>query len=302
MPGSPDAAQSTAEHPLPAFSQAALDERFGARHSWRVCPGQVWRANGGGIALLVLVLAVGTTEVQVAPLTLDAGFEDQHCLVVGAGSTAFTGEAVIWTDLLTQLPLLALDRPVDEVSRAILGAVQSGTGVEGSARWGRPADPDGIDDEYRAELSDELEELVAATRVQTDQVDDVPQQFQPDSQQLTTIMDSTGLDLPTVLAIGDGKAEMPLEHSETFRAVLGFVPRARPLPDQLILEVTHPANRAVVLFRAGAPTLPATEAAKSVAREVFALAARQTGSAPDPDWGQRLRRWAEVHHVSGELR
>lgn len=273
------------------FSPSALDERFGPRAGWMVAPDQVWRAGAGETRVLVVVLAVDDASATVVPLSPDDHFAITGCLAVTPPATAFSGPVIVWPQLRRELPLLALDRPVDEVrglASALIDDAPLPTGVSRVVVKG-----DDLDDEAAAELEDELQGLAEATSMLADASLEAPASREDLLGKLSALVERTGMALPSLLPIIDGKAPVPAEQEAAFMDVVGALPAPAPLPSDLVAVVSHPRNRHVIDLAAARASRERRQAARDVAYGVLAMPARQTGQAA-VDWQQRFARWAEI--------
>jgi hypothetical protein len=274
-----------------AFSPAALDERFGPRTGWAVAPDQLWRAGEGDLRVLVVVLAVDDESATIAPLSPDDHFTSAGCLAVVPPATAFSGPVIVWPQLRRDLPLLALDRPVDVVagvSTALDGDAPLPVGVSRIT-----AEGDELDDEAAAELEDVLQVLADRTSVHDDPIPGAQAGRDVVVGKLPALVERTGMTLPVLLPIVDGKAPVPADKQAAFIEVLGALPAAEPLPPGLVAVVSHPRNREVIDLAAARAVRDRRQAARDVAYGVLAMPARQTGGA-GTDWQLRLDRWAEI--------
>jgi hypothetical protein len=282
----------------PQLTESALRERFGRSDVWPLRAGAVWRVRWDDVALLVLLVGNPTaTTVAVTPVTFDdTGAEADTLLVAfpsGRGATL-----AVWRTLRRDLQLALLDRPVGELSLAVIAWTVGGP-VPDDARLAGPALPSvAFRSPVRADLEDDLDELIAAVPALTPvssmrAVTGARKRVLPSEEQFAALMARLGVSLPVVLDLVDGKREPSPEEVAALRDIVGVTPEVTPPPAELVIEMYHPRWKATVLDLGRRRDMKEAAARAVMASGAFALAARQTGD-QTPDWRERLARWADA--------
>ncbi|MHA6743199.1 hypothetical protein [Rhodococcus sp. 27YEA6] len=278
--------------------------------------GQVWRAAWGDVSLLVAVTQIEDADVGVIPLTLEPVSEDDRCLVLAPSLTVFGVEATLWMDLASTLPLRVLDEIIDkwpeDVTRAIAAAADYPTSVPGAGmRRGEPAETEfDYPASVRAEIEDDLVALRAAPALPTEVKDQEPVRTLAavlgkgvDLPSLVTALSALDLDQPDVMNLLRGKRPMSPQVVDVVVAVTGIdrdlvAESVQPLPHEFVIEVDHPRWRPVWQARALRDGTDETTARLRASYEMFAVAARQTGSRK-PDWSARLAQFRSFKDEQG---
>lgn len=286
------AEQAAASH----LTETALDQQFGPRSSWIPAAGQLWRAVRDDVTALVVVLALDAESVRVAPATVETQALGTGGDAVLLRETGLGVPVTVWAGLRRSLPLNVLDRPIDDLDVDVMSRI-----VERLTT----AEPERIawrGDDVRAELADDLD-LLAESPVDADSATsaeasaDAPTGIdlaavQPDD--LDAVAERLGVGLPVVFDLIDGKRPATPEQARVLREVIGGLPAAESLPISLVLELWQPRWRGLVRQRSHRDQISEEAARDALTRDVFALAARQTGD-KQPYWPDRVRRWAEGH-------
>jgi hypothetical protein len=282
----------------PQLTESALRERFGRADGWPLRAGAVWRTRWDDVVLLVLLVGNPTaTTVAVTPVTFDDTGAGADTLLV-AFPSGRDATLAVWRTLRRDLPLALLDRPVGELSPAVI-AWAAGGPVPDDARLAGPALPQVAPrSPVRADLEDDLDGLIAAVPALTPvasrrAVTGARKRVLPSEEQFAALMARLGVSLPVVLDLVDGKREPSLEEAAALRDIVGVTPEVIPPPAELVIEMYHPRWKATVLDLARRRDMKEAAARAVMASGAFALAARQTGD-QTPDWRERLARWADA--------
>ena len=95
----------------------------------------------------------------------------------------------------------------------------------------------------------------------------------------------------------DGSSELSEEQAEVVLLLLGGLPASVRIPSELIAEIDHPHSLNLVKAIKQREKISDINSRKYIARQVLALAARQTGSSTI-DWRSRLNQWADAQHLT----
>lgn len=282
----------------PQLTESALRERFGGPDRWPLRPGAVWRARWDDVALLVLLVGIPTaTTVGAAPVTFDDTGADADALLVTAPAVSGV-PLTVWRTLRRDLPLAVLDRPVDEVTPAVVAWTTGGPAPD-DAQLGGPALPSiAPRSSVRAGLEDDLDALMEAVPALgpapvRSAAASTQKRLSPSDEQFAALMDRLGTGLPAVLDLIDGKREPNRIEAAALMDILGVTPEVARHPAELIIEMCQPRWKVTVLDLARRRGTNEASARTEMAYGAFALAARQTGE-QHPDWRERLARWVEA--------
>lgn len=194
----------------PALTPSALRKRFGLPSSWRILPGQLWRARSDDVTLLLLIVSVAAEAVTAVPVTLDPVAEGEESLIVGSRRTAFDEPVTVWGGLRRQIRTEVLDRPIDDIGADVAAWVTNKSRIPPGCRTGaRPASPFEADVEVGAMVADDIDNLASA-RSWAAGLDYTPEPARPVSavpptrDQLVELKRRLNLGLPDVLALVDG--------------------------------------------------------------------------------------------------
>ncbi|MDQ1295994.1 MAG: hypothetical protein QG608_3881, partial [Actinomycetota bacterium] len=158
----------SAEHPSERLRRFAVAAKVPTAvvTAWHDPPpapgdGQLWRARWEEHVEIVLVTAVTLDSVQVVPVTLDVGYEDDATLIVPPDSGPLGVPFLIWRGLPRNLPLRVLDRYLGSSREGLRTAAElAAAPTTGGATTGiaitSAVDPRS---EYRARLEDSLDAL-----------------------------------------------------------------------------------------------------------------------------------------------
>lgn len=307
------AREATPPHSL---TTAGRQQEFGDLSDRAIAPGEIWRAAWGDDSVLVFVTGFENADIEVIPVTLDPGAQDQHAMVLGPDATAFGVESTFWLDLHTTLPLRVFDEIVDQLPSAVTDVIASPTHVAGAAealgvRTGHaPSTPFDTSRTVRAEIEDDLQALRAAPRLPVAHDNDpAPRTLASilgkavDLRVLVDGLRHLGLDQPDVMSLLRGKRPVTPDEVEAIARLTRVDPKliaqaVRPLPSGFVDEVDHPRWRQTWRTRAHRDDVDETSARLTVSYEMYARAARQTGSSA-PDWSARLAQFRQLNDGQG---
>jgi hypothetical protein len=300
----------------PHLSPAALRDRFGDTRDHPIERGQIWRASWDLVSVLVVVFDIDDTEIDIIPLTIDPVGEDVDCYVLGADVTAFGTEVTLWEGLRTFLPMRVFDEIVDElaigVSEWLFDAERSEASPPDGLRLGRaPRSPFEASITLKAEIEDDLIALQSSPALPVASEYDNPPiptlasllDKKIDLGVLVEALAPLGLDQPEVMRLLRGKRPVTPVIALAVAQVTGVAATqvteaVQPLPARFVDEVDHPRWRPVWRERADRSGIDEADARLEVSYEMFALAARQTGS-QEPDWYARLTQFRVLKERSG---
>lgn len=260
----------------------------------------LWTARWSGSTILLLIIHESSDpqKVLAAPVTIEPGLQDQESIVVDASANDLGVPVTVWLGITREVPIQTLERP--------LGGLPPET-LETASRASRSQPLRDAEHaiqqltstsaEQRAEMEDILdrwiEDLQPLPSAAPEQVTTQGTIQGKPSITLKQVMDA--LHVPQRMAMNIVRGNYQLSPGEARQLALhiGSSPDAlssiaEPLPNELLLELQQPRWR--LLVRSEAERLKTDEPAArlSVAREAFALAARQSGRDTDM-WRQRLR-------------
>lgn len=286
----------------PQLTEAALRLRFGPRSSWAPVPGQVWRVTRGDVGLLVLLLGVGAGSVDAAPISVDSvdSVDAADTLPIEGGGTDLGVPISVWPGLRREFSIGVLDRPVAELTAAVVGRVvgwpaRSGEPVPEVARRSDPAVS-----EARAMLEDDLAAVHDVLGEDVEPIDPEMtggidfENLPPEA--LDEAVERLGVPLPVLLDLLDGKRVSTPNQTMIMREVLGGSPAASALPPGLVTELHQPRWRGLARQRGRRDRITEEAARTALAYDVTAMAARQTGD-QEPSWPDRIRRWSESQQL-----
>ena len=283
----------------PQLTESALRLRFGPRSSWAPVPGQIWRVTREDVGLLVLLLEVGVDSVNAAPISVES-VHAADTLPIDGGGTALGVPVTVWPGLRRGFSVGVLDRPVAEVTPAVVGLVvgwptRSEEPVSDVARRSDPAVS-----EARALLEDDLAAVADMLGVDVEPLDPemtggIDFENLP-SEAMDEAVERLGVPLPVLLDMIDGKRISTPDQAMIMREVLGGSPAAAALPPGLVTELHQPRWRGLVRQCGRRDRITEEAARTALAYDVTAMAARQTGD-QEPSWPDRILRWSESHQL-----
>jgi hypothetical protein len=267
-------------------------------------PGQLWRARWGDVVELVLLFAVASDTVQVAPASVDVECADDGAVVVAESDTSLGIPVAVWDVLARELPMRVLDRHAGHLAPDL--ATPAGVAeaaLQGRAQRGRsafsPLDPCL---QFRSHLDDALDTFRAARWAPTG-TGSLAVVLRGAGVEVTQLMDLLEVPAQRALALLRGRAAVTEEEAERLQPVTGLTVAdllaANPaLPAGLVACLDRPIWRARVQRLAVRSRMPEPVAWQAAGYGTWALAARQTGGEPSAAWGERLGRYFAV--VLGE--
>jgi hypothetical protein len=290
--------------------------RFGDCRDHPIAIGQIWRATWDDVSLLILVINVEHANIDAAPITLDPGAQDVESFVLQPSLTAFGVDVTLWMGLRARLPLRVLDEIIDEIPASVVAwltssQVGSGTRIPQGVRFGQS--PSTVFDTalpVRARVEDDLEALRASPGLPTATEAETPTPTLAsilgkavDLHTLASALSGHGFSQSGVMSLLRGKRPLSPDVVDVIAGVTGVEPSliastVEPLPAEFVEEVDHPRWRPLWRDRARDEGLDEAAARLQVSYEIFALAARQTGS-QNPDWSARLAQFRRSHNKPG---
>jgi len=267
----------------------------------------LWLARWSGATVMLLVISESTPQtVLAAPVTVEPGLLDQEAVIVEPSANALGLPITVWLGITREVPIQTLERRLGELPPQSLDTARSTskTGFLPDTEQGPPlgSSPSA---EKKAELEDLLEswltDLKSSPFPSTTMESGPMQGKRPFT--LQQVMEA--LNVPQRKAMNVIRGTFQLSPAETEQLALhaglpaeAVSSLAAPLPNELLVELQQPRWR--FLVRAEAKKLDTDEPAArlAVAREAYALAARQKGEGTNV-WRQRLRTIALGHLGSG---
>lgn len=269
---------------------------------YEVRSNRLWAARWAGATILLLALREPSNPrtVVVAPVTIEPGLEDQESVVLDASTNELGLPMTVWLGLTREIPIRTLERPLGEVLADIPGSpgtIADMTDVTGQSAGTRPGHGNYGDTspsaEKRSEMEDLLDQWMEDLEPLSSEVEKAGTDHEKPSFTLTQVMEA--LDVPQRQAtnIIRGRQELLAEEIQQLAAHVGSTPDAisavaEPLPSDLLLELEQPRWRHLVRTEAQSGKTDEADARHNVARQAFALAARQHGEGRNV-WRQRLR-------------
>lgn len=269
---------------------------------YEVRSNRLWTARWAGATILLLTLRESSNPrtVVAAPVTIEPGLEDQEAVVLDASTNELGLPMTVWLGLTREIPIRTLERPLGEVLAGIPGSpgtiadVTDGTEHSAGARPGHGSYGDTSPSaEKRAELEDLLDQWMGDLEPLSSEAEKPETDHEKLSFTLTQVMDALNVPQRQAMNIIRGRQELTAEEIQQLAAHVGSTPDAisavaEPLPSDLLLELEQPRWRYLVRTEAQTGKTDESDARLSVARQAFALAARQHGEGRDV-WRQRLR-------------
>ncbi|MBM4569058.1 hypothetical protein GS489_00705 [Rhodococcus hoagii] len=266
--------------------------------------------------MLVLITEVNDTEVTVVPATVEPAAADEQCLVLAPAESVLRADLTLWMDLRGILPLRVLDEVVDELSPVIADAIlvagsdptrplhaglRRGAATETAFDYAASA---------RAEVEDGLDQLQASPALPVAAQEGQPTRTlaailgkRADLRSMVNVLKPFGFSQAEVMQLLHGKRPVPPEIVEPIAEVTGIdtgviADAVQPLPAGFVREVDHPRWRRTWRERAEREAIDEAGARMKVSYEMFARAARQTGS-HEPDWTARLAQYRSSQGKQG---
>ncbi|MDR6434989.1 hypothetical protein J2790_000110 [Paenarthrobacter nicotinovorans] len=265
----------------------------------------LWLARWSGATLMLLVLSESTPQtVLAAPVTIEPGLLDQEAVVLDSSTNPLGLPITVWLGITREVPIQTLERRLGELPAQALDTAKSTTRAaaltaidQGTSPWLFPSA------EKKAEMEDTLEcWLTELKPLPFATIDSGPTHEKPPFT-LHQVMEA--LNIPQRKAMNFLRGTFQLSPAETEQLALhtGVPPEAvsslaAQLPNELLIEVQQPRWRFLVQSEARKIGTDESEAQLTVAREAYALAARQKGNGTNV-WRQRLRTIALAHLSRG---
>ncbi len=292
----------------PTLHAAQLPESV--RANWRQPPGQpaagqIWRARWQDTATLVLLREVTRSEVTAAPITAEPDLATPAALVLPAEASAIGAPLVVWDALTSELPTRVLDRQLAELTGA--WTPQEGNDLAALPDVTRGVAPAGRSDpalEEQARLEDAVEALAEATWVPLGS-GGLKELFDRAGMTLAQVRALPGVKQAEALALRRGERPVGGPQVDALVALTGLPAdewwSANPqLPRELVEELDQPQARARVVGLAARDRRNEVDERRDIAYGLYALAARQTGSAPSQDWAGKLAQYLVGRAEEGE--
>lgn len=247
-------------------------------------PGQLWRAVWNEVARFVLVVRLEGHGMFVAPVSLYPALATDDAYLLQAGESDFGVPLAVWLGLARSVPRRVLQQSVGQVHLSVEVIRKSPRGrALVSVLEDRAIEA--------AELEDDMAELVAApaaVRTLAELLSPVPLEA----------MRSAGIPLALGLALHRGERLISPEQAEVLAPLAGvtaseLVAANPPLPVAVVAELDSEAGRTWVLRLAAERSLPEAEARELVGYGAYALAARESRSAPT-DWLARIAQYVRA--------
>jgi hypothetical protein len=265
----------------------------------------LWLARWSGATVMLLVISESTSQtVLAAPVTVEPGLLDQEAVIVEPSANTLGLPITVWLGITREVPIQTLERQLGELPPHALDTARS-TSKPGflpdteqdPLPWSSPSA------EKKAELEDILESWLTDLKpLPSTATESGPTREKPP---LTLQQVMEALNIPQRKAMNVIRGTFQLSPAETEQLALhtglpadALSSLATPLPNELLVELQQPRWR--FLIRTEAKKLKTDEPAArlAVAREAYALAARQKGEGTNV-WRQRLRTIALGHLGSG---
>lgn len=266
-----------------------------ARETWTGRPPrpeacQIWRANWQGTATLVVITQVERTTLTTVAVTTTPDLADDHAVVVDPQHTYMDVPLVVWDRMAKKLPIRVLERCLGTL------APDWSTGF-------RPRPAQGAVDvrhQERAAVQDRLDDLAQASWAQTFEHSLTELLDQDDNRRL--LLKIPNLTRDAQLSLRRGQRALTEEQAVQM-SILSSIPSqdwlaAGPtLPDALVEAIDQPSERPRITRLASTLGLDEIAARREVAYKLYALAARETGTATE-NWSARLHHYLQAHEAT----
>lgn len=247
-------------------------------------PGQLWRAVWKEVSRFVLVVRVEADGVFVAPVSLDPTLATDDAFLLAPGESDFEVPLAVWLGLTKPVPPRVLQRSVGQVHLTVE--------VIRKSPQGRPL-VSVLEDRAMevADLKDDMAELAAAAAADRTLAELL-------SAVRLEAMRSAGVPVPLALALQRGERPVSPEQAEVLAPLSGvsaaeLLAANPPLPKEVVRQLDSKEGRVWVLRYAEARGLPQAEAREVVGYGGYALAARESRSAPT-DWLARIAQYVRA--------
>jgi hypothetical protein len=291
---------------LAATAQASPElvaRACGTDENLAVAPGQLWRTAWEHTSVLVIVMAARSSNIIVAPLTVDPPAEDETCLVIARSATIIDAEMTLWIELECDLPLRVFDTLLDQLAPSFVDSVCQFTKLTDFEspliRRGRSADSifSSVND-IKADLIDDLDELRQSPTLPVRSHESATPSLETllgkgfKVSKLAADLRPLGLDQSAVMDLVRGKRPVTPEEAEVVATSTGtpaevVLQAVQPFPADFVAEVERPYWRSTWRVRAKEDHVDETTARLRESYDMFARAARETGTT-EPNWAARL--------------
>lgn len=265
----------------------------------------VWLARWSGATVMLLVISESTPQtVMAAPVTVEPGLLDQEAVTVEPSANTLGLPITVWLGITREVPIQTFERRVGELPSHALDTARSTSKTDllpdaeqDLLHWSSPSA------EKKAELEDILESWLRDLKPFPSSTTKSGPTHEKPPFTLQQVMEA--LNVPQRKAMNVIRGTFQLSPAETEQLALhtglsadALSSLAAPLPDELLFELQQPRWRFLIRTEAKKLKTDESEARLAVAREAFALAARQKGEGTNV-WRQRLRTIALGHLGSG---
>lgn len=256
----------------------------------------LWWARWEGKSVLLLTLNEPSTPrtVRTAPVTIEPGLEDKDSVVLAAEASGLGLPLTVWIGLAQDVPIRALERPLGRVTADFSwnDLRQRITSPSTGFRAGTNRSESSPSAEKRAELEDLLEDWAEGLKP-LPSVERTQKSPQKTPFTLRQVVDALAIPQRQAMDIVRGSHNLTPSEAERLAAFIGSTPAAimataEPLPTELLMEIEQPRWRHLVISEMKPDESDEVLPQLRIARQAFALAARQSGQGQDV-WHQRLR-------------
>jgi len=293
-------AQADAATGAPRLSEPALGHRFGARRTWPVHAGQIWRTCSQDTSSLVYLLTVDDSTVSAAPVSLTCHVTPGSAVIAGADN-AFAETVGVWLSLRCDLNWGALDTVLDDWAGSAVSGWLSDPVTQHAPDhcWiqEQPAsvlDPVWSDEEA---LAAEMDQLAADFPPLAEQTTaDAGQRADMSPSELSELL---GVSMPEAVRIRRGQQDLTADQVRQLEEATGqSVSAAGAVPTDGLYETTHPRWHKAAEVLSSQWGLPENAGQRRLVQESMALAARAVGDTSSP-WRARVE--AYVQSVLGHV-
>lgn len=265
----------------------------------------LWLARWSGATVMLLIISESTSQtVMAAPVTVEPGLLDQEAVTIEASANTLGIPITVWLGITREVPIQTLERRLGKLPPYALDTAQSTSKTDflpdteqHLLHWSSPSA------EKKAELEDTLESWLADLKPLPSSTTKTGPTNEKPPFTLQQVMEA--LNVPQRKAMNVIRGTFQLSPAETEQLALhtglpadALSSLAAPLPDELLRELQQPRWRFLIRTEAKKLKTDESEARLAVAREAYALAARQKGEGTNV-WRQRLRTIALGHLGSG---
>lgn len=256
-------------------------------------PCQLWRVRWAETSLLALVTEVRGDGIRAVPVTLEPGFVTDTSFLADESETSLETSVVIWEQLSTLLPFRVFDRQLGGLGSETLEEMKTST-IPISRRGLSIKDVMDPRAELVALLQDSLDNLSAAHWAPSGS-GTLPDRFEDYQIDPSRLRDLLNVKPQEVLKLMRGSGAVTTLHAKLLADATASEPEewleANPeLPGEVVEALDAPTHRGLLRLLSVERGMDEPSTWRVTGRDLFALAARQTGEAA-PSWGQRLERY-----------